>query len=329
MRNIGPMVARFPYFDDHMKSVTAKSVAVGVSGGPDSMALCRLLSLWSKGTIIHAITVDHGLRAEAADEAQRVGNIVGAWPNVRPVTLRWEGDKPDSRILEEARAARYALMSEYMKQHGIRDLFIAHHQDDQAETFLIRLAKGSGLDGLAAMKDRQERDGIILHRPLLNISKNDLIAFCGTEHIDFMRDPTNENEQYLRPRLRAAKEILEEEGLSAKRLSVTAARLNRARTALEVGASDLFDRAIKAQKNGCTLDWNILRAAPEELILRVLLRCVDTLYPEEDYAPRMEKMESLLHRLLNEEGFKSATLGGCLFAISRKNGTLSIEKESP
>lgn len=326
-RDFDACIARLPVSVDG-----DAALAVGVSGGPDSMALCHMLSVWAgaRGVRVHAVTVDHGLRAEAAEEAAMVGRAVSQWPQVSHVVLRWEGDKPDTRILEEARQARYDLIETYLEKHGIAHVFTAHHQDDQAETFLIRLAKGSGLDGLAAMMPVQEkRSGIIVCRPLLTCPKEDLIAYCEARNIPFVNDPTNADAHYLRPRLRAARAILEEEGLSSKRLAVTAQRLARARQALETLSEDLFARAMTARgEDKVALDWNILSAAPEELILRVLLRCVDLLNPARDYAPRMERMEQLLDRLLWEETFKSATLGGCLFARNHKNHLLTIEKEN-
>ncbi len=322
--------------DDFAKSMTGidtpHAIAIGVSGGPDSMALCKLLSHWAapQNIIVHAITVDHGLRTESADEAKQIGDIVRHWPQVKHVILRWEGEKPESRILEEARAARYDLIKTYMRQHGISHLFTAHHQDDQAETFLIRLAKGSGLDGLAGMQKIAQQDDISLCRPLLDVSKADLIAYCEAENIAFVNDPTNENEKYLRPRLRASRAVLEEEGLSAKRLSVTAMRLARARSALESMAEELFERALKDQSaDQIVLDWAMLKSAPEELTLRVLTQAIDRIHPEDDYGPRMERLEQLLARMLGDKTFNGATLGGCLFAPSAKNGTLTITKEKP
>lgn len=307
------------------------SVAIGLSGGPDSMALCWMLSKWStsRNLNIHALTIDHGLRAESADEAVAVGESIKGWPNVHHEILRWEGHKPETRILEEARHARYDLMQGYLRSHKIEHLFIAHHQDDQAETFLIRLAKGSGLDGLAGMRKMiRQDDGILVCRPLLDITKEALVALCKSENIPYVSDPTNENQKYLRPRLRAARDILAEEGLTSKRLSVTAGRLARARAALEKFAQDLFDETVvEKSDDGFVFDWSALKMAEEELVLRVLLIAVGRIYPDDDYAPRMEKMENLLSRLMGEEGFKSATLAGCLFALNLKKGTLSVEKE--
>lgn len=305
-------------------------LACAVSGGPDSMALLYLLSRWSMkhGRKLYAFTVDHGLRPESATEAE----MVGAWAranNVSHEVLRWQGDKPQSRVLEEARAARYALLHDAVKRVGAKHLFVAHHQDDQAETFLIRLAKGSGLDGLSGMRSMQKKeDDFVLVRPLLDVTKEQLVSICDDNNVPYVRDPTNENPDYLRPRLRAARAILEEEGLSSKRLAVTAKRLLRARDALDALSDELLERALKnGGAEDFLFDLNILRSAHEELVVRVLLKSLAVLRPDADYAPRMEKVEALVERLVKDPAFNGATLGGCIFAIDRKNGTVWIRKE--
>lgn len=306
------------------------ALAAGVSGGPDSMALLWLLSQKAarEDFTIYAYTVDHALRPESGDEASQVGRWVEGWPHVRHRILRWEGAKPESRILEEARHARYALLEQAMIEDGAQHLAIAHHRDDQAETFLIRLAKGSGLDGLAGMNPLQKMGEMTLVRPLLDIAKDDLVAMCRDNDIPYVDDPTNKNDHYLRPRLRAAQAVLEEEGLSAKRLAVTARRLARARSALEDLSHDLYIMALLEQKTGGFLfDFKALHAAPEELVLRVLLRAMDQLRPDADYGPRLEKLENLLARILKDDAFKGATLGGCIFAKDIRRETLWVGKE--
>ena len=319
-------------FDETMRGLpelaAGSFVAVGVSGGPDSMAMLWLLSQWAKprGVFLQAYTVDHGLRAESADEAVKVGEWIKRWPQVTHRILQWEGDKPGSRVLEEARGARYALMADAMIGAGAKYLFIAHHRDDQAETFLTRLAKGSGLDGLAAMRSVQPlQSGITLLRPLLDVSKDDLVRICKESTIPHVDDPTNKNQNYLRPRLRAAQEILEEEGLSSKRLGVTAKRLARASSALADFAYDLFQLSLKEKRyDGFLFDYKVLHAAHEELVLRVFLQAMGEIHPDGDYGPRLEKVENLLERILKDPAFKGATLGGCIFAIDAKDETLWI-----
>lgn len=310
---------------------TQPAVAVGVSGGPDSMALAWLLRQWtaSRNIHLHVLTVDHGLRAQSAEEARMVGDIVGAWPDTTHNILQWTGDKPQARLLEEARAMRYALMRDYCAAHDISHLFIAHHQDDQAETFLMRLAKGSGLDGLAAMKPLQPMGGITLVRPLLRISKGELIALCEENGIAFICDPTNEKTEYLRPRLRAARAALEAEGLTSKRLATTAMRLARARQALEDMAQSAYAASVRTG-NGeeASFDARALGSYPEEIALRVILMAMDGVRASAGpYSPRLEKVEALVADMLAGRLDKTATLGGCLFVPDAKNGLLWVRRE--
>jgi len=240
------------YRDLNVSSYTAQSaVAAGVSGGPDSMALAWLLKDWAAAhnIALHLLTIDHGLRTESADEARMVADAVKDWPGTTHHILNWEGEKSDTRLLEAARTARYALMRDYCTTHNIHYAFVAHHQDDQAETFLMRLAKGSGLDGLAAMRTEQPMGEITLVRPLLNIPKEDLVALCDAQNIPYVRDPTNEMTTYLRPRLRAVREALEQEGLTSKRLSTTAARFARARDALDIVADFIYNNALVEERD--------------------------------------------------------------------------------
>ncbi len=307
------------------------AVAVGVSGGPDSMALAWLLKDWAaeRDIFLHLITVDHGLRSESAAEARMVRDVVKNWPNTTHVILHWEGDKPDARVLEEARTARYALMRDYCTVQNISYLFIAHHQDDQAETFLMRLAKGSGLDGLAGMKIEHDIAGLVLVRPLLSVPKSELVALCDQKNIPYVRDPTNDKTDYMRPRLRAARAALEEEGMSAKRLATTAMRLARARAALETYAGDAYTACVCSRSDtAISFHVNLLRIYPEDIVLRVLLRAMgevrisDTTYP-----PRLEKVEGVVDMFLRDALEKTTTLGGCLFVPDAKNDLLWVKGE--
>lgn len=301
-------------------------IAVGLSGGPDSMALAHVLAI-QKGCDVFAITVDHGLRDNSEQEAETVGLWVKEWPNLTHVILKWE-TPPESRIMEEARKARYELMANYCDQNGIGDLYLAHHMDDQAETFLLRLAAGSGLDGLSGMMpEHKYNKRLTLMRPFLRTHKDELIAYCHHNNIPFVNDPSNEKSEYARPRLRSARHVLEQEGLSSKRLSVTAWRLSRARTALEQMTEQCYARMCVEDDRGVLINWEALKKEPEEIILRVLMRAMNIAGPEREYAPRMEKTENLLQRLLYEAGFKGATLGGCKFAWQTPRKALYISPE--
>lgn len=310
-------------------------IAVAVSGGPDSMALCWLLSRWAdgRGVYVHALTVDHGLRPEAADEAVQVGAWLDGWSQqVGHHILRWE-TPADTAIQEEARRARYGLMAEYCECHDIEYLFLAHHRDDQAETVLFRLAKGSGLDGLSGMQECQAYDErLTLVRPLLDCGKAELLKLCGAEDISYFEDPSNANSDFARVRLRKARCVLEEEGLTSKRLAVTAQRLGRARRALEVISAQAYQNAaIESNTKHIVFKINILFMQPEEVILRCLLKALSVLRPLSDYAPRMERVEVILYDLMAVKNkgtpFRKRTLGGVMFAMDENLGILRLTRE--
>jgi len=304
-------------------------IAVGVSGGPDSMVLAYLLSCWSEekgGPQIHILSVDHGLRAEAVDEVAHVKNVSENWPRSTHYILKWGGEKPAQRVQESARSARYGLMEAHCEAHGITALLLAHHRDDQSETVLFRLAKGSGLDGLTGIRPSQERGNLTLFRPLLDISKDDILAFCHEEEIPFVDDPSNEKEQYARVRLRRSRAVLEQEGLSSKRLAVTAKRMERARCALEFYSDKVYRRAAKnIESVRIVFDCGVLFSEPEETVLRVLMKAMEDLCSTQAYRPRMEKVESLLEDIMRQGSMKPRTLGGVIFCKRGDDLVLTLE----
>ncbi len=307
--------------------VGESAVAVAVSGGADSMALAFLLSRWAveHGVELHVLSVDHGFRAAAKDEVLQVAEVVSGWKNVTHHILTYTGALPESAIQEEARNLRYRLMAERCAELGVRYLCLAHHRDDQGETVLFRLAKGSGLDGLCAMRAVSAySDDLDLVRPLLEVSKAELLAFCVREGISYIDDPSNENMDFARVRLRAAREVLEAEGLSNKRLALSAKRLQRARDALEAAAEVLYLRAVSLEGNVVNLDVSALRAAPEEIAFRVILQVVKRLRVGADYNPRLERLEALFQDFWDGGVFRKRTLGGLVFSICTDGGVLRI-----
>ncbi|MGB4057743.1 MAG: tRNA lysidine(34) synthetase TilS [Alphaproteobacteria bacterium] len=309
-----------------------KTIAVALSGGPDSMALAGLLSEWVDkrgGPDIHALTVDHGLRPESREEAAGVSKWIKNWPRIRHEILKWEGKKPEKRIQEEARYARYRLMGDYCRERGIHSLFLAHHLDDQAETFLLRLAKGSGLDGLAAMRPTQNKKGTNILRPFLFIPKERLVATCAAREIPFVNDPSNNSDDFARVRIRKSMAVLEAEGLTSKRLAVTAERLERARSALTIFTEKAIESSIVKKDTNCIVFKNSsLNQWPEEIVLRVVIDAIKTLRSEEEYLPRMEKIESLFSDFMKPESFTKRTLGGLIFERDDKEGQFIISIEN-
>ncbi len=305
-------------------------VAVAVSGGADSMALVLLLVHWgrSRGVGVQALTVDHGLRAAAADEARQVG----AWLaplGVAHATLTWdEGPSYRQRPASAqaaAREARYRLLLDWCDANDVAHLFLAHHADDQAETFLLRLTRGSGVDGLAAMAPVTPRGGVRLCRPLLEISKSRLIAFCRAAGQPWIEDPSNQDEAYARARFRAARATLESEGLSPGRLRATAAHMRRARAALDHYATALLDEACRWDQFGVgRVALDAVLAAPEEIGLRALARIL-MVASGEAYRPRFERL-SRLHDSLRAGPWRDATLHGCF--LMRDGAVLTVVREA-
>jgi tRNA(Ile)-lysidine synthase len=289
----------------------APAAAVAVSGGVDSMALLLLTQAWAAERRGHvtALTIDHGLRPESAGEAEQVAR----WAEERGIphqTLRWVGAKPTGDIQAAARAARYHLLEEWCAQTGIFHLLVAHHQDDQAETFLLRLARGSGLDGLAAIAPLIERPNCRLLRPLLTMPRARLEATLKAHDQAWLEDRSNDDDRFGRVRLRKGRVLLAREGLGAARLAATARRLARARQALELPLAQLLVRAASPDPAGfIRLDPVPLHTAPPELGLRALAAVLMAVAGA-DYPPRLERLERLFWEIAN--GLRRGrTLGGC------------------
>lgn len=293
------------------------TIAVAVSGGSDSMALALLLDEWAshRDARIEAITVDHGLRAESATEAEQVGRWLSACRVTRHTILRWSDPKPDTGLQAAARAARYRLMTAYCRTAGILHLCVAHHLDDQVETRAMRAARQSGPAGLAGMDAIRELDGVRLLRPLLGIAKRTLQSSLRTHGQAWIDDPSNSNPAFERVRLRgesagddarAVLPALHRAGLERHRLeSESAGRLCADLTIHEAGWASL-DPALLSD-----------RGSAAALALAGLLQTIGgTEYP---IAP--DRREEALDRIANggDGGF---TLGGC--HLSHRGGRLVI-----
>ena len=320
-------------FQNHLSSIAdfpaEKKLAVALSGGGDSMALGFLMSRYCKKNKIelHLLTVDHGLRPEAFKEAKQVSIWVKDWPGCVHKILRWKGEKPKARIQEAARDARYALMEEYCKKNKIAFLFLAHHAEDQAETFLFRLAKGSGIDGLSVMPVRQDRGGIQLIRPCLEWKHHDLLAVCNKNKISWIEDPSNNSEKYARVRLRQSKAILEQEGLTLERILALAKRLERARNALDQMADKAWENAIVvAEPRRIELRADQLKSNPEEIVLRLLQRALQQIAIKKKYPPSLQRLEEITHSLL-KGNFNAATLANCVIRLKKARNLIEIIPE--
>jgi len=256
-----------------------RRVILAVSGGPDSMALLSLAARWraarKNGPALVAATIDHRLRREAKKEAAAVARLAKRL-NVPHHTLAWAGKKPKAGLQEAARAARYSLLLGLARKAGADAIATAHTRDDQAETILHRIARGSGIGGLAGIRRRRERDGIVLLRPLLEIAKTRLVATLRQARISFADDPSNRDPRFLRARLRELAPGLEREGINAAKLALLARRLARANAAIEQVAAEEWKRALCGVSRGVLeFDAPSYFALPAEIALRLLGRAID------------------------------------------------------
>ncbi len=368
--NAHPLLIRLMMPDDDHSPISAQdakrlfadwkaapAIVLAVSGGPDSIALMWLAARWrstlARGPRLVAVTVDHGLRVEAAAEARDVKRLARTL-DLTHRTLRWTGEKPKTGLPAAARTARYRLLAQAARASGATHILTAHTRDDQAETLLMRLLRGSGIAGLAAMARESERDGVLLARPFLHVSKSQLVATLKKAKIGFADDPTNRDRNFTRPRLREIMPVLAAEGGDARNLARLASRLTRANQAVEIlvdGAerylalrdreapragfdANAFASAFDASTfDASTFDAKAFAAMPEEIRLRLLKRAIDR-FGHEGPA-ELGKVEALL-AALDQAGAKKGkerrprlkqTLAGAL--VSLTDGRIRVEPAPP
>ena len=316
----------------------AKALLLAVSGGPDSTALMLLAVRWAKSLkrapVLTAITVDHGLRKESRREALDVARLAKRL-GIAHRTLRWTGKKPKTGLPQTARNARYRLLGDAARKLNASHVLTAHTLDDQAETVLIRLLRGSGLTGLAAMQKAtplQNCDGIFLFRPLLDIPKARLIATLNAGKVAFADDPTNRDAKFTRARLRGLMPQLAGEGLDAGRLSLLARRLGRADTALAAttaAAEDLM--MVESGPTKVAYDRAKYGSAPDEIGLRLLGRAIAAMGDEGPV--ELGKLEALKDALDTAKNagrpFRRSLAGAIVTLTGDKSGGKIVVERAP
>ena len=288
-------------------------VAAAVSGGADSLALAFLLRILKEKHFLRPVllTVNHHLRAEAAAEAEMVAKLALEW-GLEHHILNWFPGNIQTGMEEKARQARYALMEDWCVQNGVRFLLTAHQQQDQAETFLMRLERGSGVDGLAAMGEFTCRGRIVLVRPLLAFSPAELRQLLQDNHIVWAEDASNRNEDFLRVRIRRFLPELERKtGITVSRLAAAASALGEVREHLECEADDFVAHRVRRYDGpAASVSPEAFAALPAETARRVLSRLIKQIGGLE-YPPTFDELRRL-EADLRRKNFAGATLGGCL-----------------
>ncbi len=316
----------------------AQKILLAVSGGPDFVALMLLASDWAqmgaRAPALHVATVDHGLRPEARAEA----NEVAEWARNLGLShdvLVWTGEKPKTRIQEVARQARYDLLFAHAARIGADVVATAHHADDQAETILFRLLRGSGPGGLAGMAASRQRQGLTHARPLLQCSKAELVAFCEARGHGFFDDPSNRDPAYARTTMRALGALLAKEGLDRAALVRLGRRAARAELALAARAAAVAEALAPEREPGLyRADFSALSGEPDEIFLRVLAGAIIPLVdpsPDPVRPLRLERLEALalaMQGALRAGAPYSGTLGGAALKLGRDH-VLTIRAEKP
>jgi tRNA(Ile)-lysidine synthase len=312
------------------------ALVLAVSGGPDSIALMVLVARWAqslkKKPELVVATVDHGLRAEAKREAADVAKLARKL-GLKHRTLKWTGKKPATGLQQAARLARYRLLAGAARKANAAHILTAHTLDDQAETVLIRMSRGSGITGLGAMARVAPVPGegdIELVRPLLDIPKTRLIATLRAAKISFATDPSNRDPRFTRARLRGVMPQLAEEGLDARRLSQLAQRLKRADAAIEAmvrEASEWLGRdappgVMAFEKGGCVI-------LPAEIVMRILGRAIAQVGDEGPV--ELGKLEALFEALktAHKSGIRRyrRSLAGAVVTLG--DAEITVERAPP
>ncbi len=307
---------------------------LAVSGGPDSTALLVLAARWAKrlkrAPKLLAVTVDHGLRPQAAREAEAVKRLAKSL-GVPHRTLHWRGRKPRTGLQEAARYARYELLAQAATRVGFAHILTAHTLDDQAETVLFRLARGSGLYGLAGMAHAAplplygER-AVFLVRPLLTVAKARLVATLKAARVAYAEDPSNRDPRFTRARLRASlMPALAREGLDARGLARLAARLRRAEATVAV-AVDAARAALVPppwpSRGPVVFETVAFAGLPAEVGLRLLGEAIA--HSGDEGAVELAKLEALYEALRQARSRLRRTLAGALITLTQDH--LTVER---
>lgn len=296
-------------------------LGLAVSGGSDSMAMLALAAGWAEGqgAKLWVATVDHGLRAGAADEAKWVKGRCAEFGLPHDV-LTW-AEKPSGNVQSAARTARYDLLADWARGLELNAVAVAHTADDQAETFVMRLARGSGVDGLAAMQDDWVAQEMRWLRPVLTVGRNDLRRVLTERGGEWVDDPSNADTRFERVRVRNAMKDLALLGLDRDRLVATAHRMTEARIALTQAAVDAAEACADVALGDVVFDAEVYAKLPVESRHRLLAAAIQFVSGA-PYRPRYDALKEVETRVLDAQ---RRTLSGCVLVL--KAGKLVVGRE--
>ncbi len=305
-------------FVDFMGKYAGRKIAVGVSGGVDSVALLHWLSEIAPGDIV-CLHVNHGLRAAAEIETQYVRDLCKKL-NVPCHVFYWNGEKPETGVEDAARLARYKMMTDFCHENGIEYIATAHQADDQIETFLMNLGRGSGVYGLAAMRGEGLMNGIKIIRPLLGVFRRELREYCDSRGIKYFSDEMNDDPHYTRVRIRQNRHLLSEKlGIPDERILTAIQNLGRVRGERELNLGALVRRVVRG--NRAVFDETFLFDLGDDIRLKFIGTIIRRIGGDR-YLPRLNSLIQAESMLRADCKF---TLGHC--TVRRFNGAIMIVPE--
>jgi len=308
------------------KKIKKNNFAVAVSGGSDSLCLAYFSKVYSSElrNKIHYLIVDHNLRKESRKESTKVKKILKT-QKIQGKILTWKGKLPKSNIQKNARNIRYSLISSYCIKRKIKFLVTAHHKDDQIENFLIRLLRGSGITGLSSMSEITSNFNLRILRPFLSFEKKYLKQVTVNVFKTFIDDPSNDNDKFLRVRVRKYRKVMKKEGLDTNKISKTIDNITSANKALDFYKKKAIYKHVSfMSKNNCLINKQLFLLEADEIIFKsfsdILSLISGTYYP-----PRSKKILYLIDGI-KKNNIKKSTLGGCI--IENRENDIFVSRET-
>ena len=312
-------------FKKKLDVLRRKNILVAVSGGPDSLALAALTKVYAykKKIKFHYVLVDHNLRKNSQQESKKVKNLL----RKKKINLKIIKNKKKitKSIQAEARNIRYQILLNYCKTNNIKTILTAHNLEDQVETFLMRLSRGSGLKGLSAMRFLSKINGKVnLYRPLLDIKKKSLINISKKTFGEYIKDPSNKNSKFLRSRVRNLKKPLEKSGIKYEQIFKSIQNLSFSKSTLDEYLSDIFKKLIIKKGKEIFINFKNFKALRKDIQIAIINESIKKI-KKNYYDLRSKKVQNLINALKRDD-FKKATLGGCIFVRKDENLCLKVEK---
>ena len=315
----------YQLFKKKISFLKKKKIIIGVSGGPDSLALAALSRVYEYEfkTKIFYVLIDHGIRKGSSKEALNVKKLLKK--NSINLNILTNKVKINSNIQRNARDIRYKLLVNFCKRKKLNHILTAHHSDDQIETFLIRLSRGSGVQGLSSMKFLTKLDKQInLIRPLLDVKKENLIYTAKKVFKKVIKDPSNKDIKFLRVRIRSLKNKLEKSGISHEQIIKSIKNLSATSETLNKYMNKIYKKNVKKKKNEAIVNFKKLKEESLEIQIRILSLVIKN-FTGSYYPPRSKKIINLIEGINNKKQ-KKFTLSKCV--IEAKQNQLSIKKEA-